>query len=133
MRPRNRDDVTIAIICALTLEADVVEAVFDVTYDRLGRRYGKEPSDPSTYVNSELANTNWYCATCRERERETPRALLMPSGQLPEHSTCSRRNLRRGAVHGGRSDIRGRRGDQRLGGQEYYGRQYPEVSAEDRR
>ncbi|KAL3432938.1 hypothetical protein BDV09DRAFT_172988 [Aspergillus tetrazonus] len=58
MRPRNRDDFTVAIICALTMEADAVEAVFDVTYDRLGRDYGKEPGDANTYVNGRIGNHN---------------------------------------------------------------------------
>ncbi|KAL4813883.1 hypothetical protein BDW67DRAFT_177548 [Aspergillus spinulosporus] len=58
MRPQNRDDFTVAIICALTLEADAVEAVFDVTFDRLGRHYGKEPGDANTYVNGRIGNHN---------------------------------------------------------------------------
>ncbi|KAL4758890.1 uncharacterized protein BDW70DRAFT_88924 [Aspergillus foveolatus] len=58
MRPRNRADFTVAIICALTLEADAVEAVFDVTYDRLGRHYGKEPGDANTYINGRIGNHN---------------------------------------------------------------------------
>ncbi|KAL3710547.1 hypothetical protein TMatcc_004342 [Talaromyces marneffei ATCC 18224] len=41
MRPTSRDDFAIAIICALTLEADAVEELFDETYDRLGRIYEK--------------------------------------------------------------------------------------------
>ncbi|KAL4745890.1 hypothetical protein BDW72DRAFT_45246 [Aspergillus terricola var. indicus] len=58
MRPRNRDEFTIAIICALTLEADAVEAVFDVTYDRLGKHYGKEPGDANTYINGRIGKHN---------------------------------------------------------------------------
>ncbi|KAL5044663.1 hypothetical protein BDW71DRAFT_96725 [Aspergillus fruticulosus] len=58
MRPRSRNDFTIAIICALTLEADAVEAVFDETYDRLGRHYGKEPGDANTYVNGRIGKHN---------------------------------------------------------------------------
>jgi hypothetical protein len=37
LRPRSRNDFTIAIMCALPLEADAVEALFDETYDRLGK------------------------------------------------------------------------------------------------
>jgi hypothetical protein len=35
MRPSNRDGFKIAIICALTLEAEAVEEILDETYDRL--------------------------------------------------------------------------------------------------
>lgn len=41
MRPKSRNDFTIAIICALPLEVEAVEALFDETYDRFGKHYGK--------------------------------------------------------------------------------------------
>jgi hypothetical protein len=41
MRPKNRNDFAIAIICALPLEAEAVEALFDELYDRLGKYYNK--------------------------------------------------------------------------------------------
>ncbi|KAL3439095.1 nucleoside phosphorylase domain-containing protein, partial [Aspergillus tetrazonus] len=41
MRPSNRDGFAIAIICALTLEADAVEDLFDEFYDRLANTTGK--------------------------------------------------------------------------------------------
>ncbi|GLA81333.1 hypothetical protein AtubIFM56815_004977 [Aspergillus tubingensis] len=56
MRPRSRDDFTIAIICALTLEADAVEALFDETYDRLSRYYGKQKGDVNAYLNGRVAS-----------------------------------------------------------------------------
>ncbi|KAL6230982.1 hypothetical protein BDW75DRAFT_55065 [Aspergillus navahoensis] len=58
MRPRSRNDFTVAIICALTLEADAVEAVFDETYDRLGWHYGNEPGDANAYVNGRIGKHN---------------------------------------------------------------------------
>ncbi|KAL3467203.1 hypothetical protein BJX64DRAFT_283926 [Aspergillus heterothallicus] len=54
MSPSSRDDFHIAIICALTLEADAVEALFDETYDRLSQRYGKDPADKNAYINGKL-------------------------------------------------------------------------------
>jgi hypothetical protein len=33
MRPRSRDDFAIAIICALPLKAEAVEALFNKTYN----------------------------------------------------------------------------------------------------
>ncbi|KAL3446680.1 hypothetical protein BJX65DRAFT_308849 [Aspergillus insuetus] len=53
-----RSEFTIAIICALTLEADAVAALFDETYDRLGQRYGKEPGDTNAYVNGNIGQHN---------------------------------------------------------------------------
>ncbi|PYH37452.1 kinesin light chain [Aspergillus neoniger CBS 115656] len=58
MRPRSRDDFTIAIICALPLEADAVEALFDETYDRLCRYYGKQKGDVNAYLNGRVGKHN---------------------------------------------------------------------------
>ncbi|KAL4889182.1 hypothetical protein BDV59DRAFT_210483 [Aspergillus ambiguus] len=58
MRPRSRNDFAIAIICALTLEAEAVEAVFDETYDRLGKYYGKQPGDANSYINGRIGKHN---------------------------------------------------------------------------
>lgn len=54
MTPTSRDDFEIAIICALTLEADAVEALFDATYDRFSQRYGRQPGDTNTYINGRI-------------------------------------------------------------------------------
>jgi nucleoside phosphorylase len=54
MRPKSRNDFAIAIICALTLEAEAVEALFDEHYDRLGKHYGKAPGDANAYINGRL-------------------------------------------------------------------------------
>ncbi|KAL4786510.1 purine and uridine phosphorylase [Aspergillus varians] len=54
MRPKNRNDFAIAIICALPLEADAVEALFDEHYDRLGKHYGKQPNDANAYINGRI-------------------------------------------------------------------------------
>ena len=58
MRPSSQDDFAIAIICALTLEAEAVEDLFDETYDRLGEHYRKEPGDDNAYVNGRIGNHN---------------------------------------------------------------------------
>ncbi|KAL3462421.1 hypothetical protein BJX64DRAFT_259111 [Aspergillus heterothallicus] len=58
MRPESRNDFTVAIICALTLEADAVEAIFDETYDRLGQHYKKQPGDANAYVNGRIGAHN---------------------------------------------------------------------------
>ncbi|KAE8334157.1 nucleoside phosphorylase domain-containing protein, partial [Aspergillus arachidicola] len=54
MRPKSRADFTVAIICALPIEADAVEALFDETYDRLGKIYGKQPGDANAYINGRI-------------------------------------------------------------------------------
>ncbi|KAL4740396.1 hypothetical protein BDV11DRAFT_214403 [Aspergillus similis] len=58
MRPSSRGEFAIAIICALTLEAEAVEDLFDETYDRLGEHYRKEPGDDNAYVNRRIGNHN---------------------------------------------------------------------------
>ncbi|KAL4867983.1 hypothetical protein BDV12DRAFT_186267 [Aspergillus spectabilis] len=58
MPPATRNDFAIAIICALPLEADAVEALFDETYDRLGRYYDKHPSDRNAYINGRIGKHN---------------------------------------------------------------------------
>ncbi|CBF80765.1 hypothetical protein AN8542.2 [Aspergillus nidulans FGSC A4] len=54
MRPKSRNDFAIAIICALPLEADAVEALFDEHYDRLGKYYGKQRRDANAYINGRI-------------------------------------------------------------------------------
>ncbi|KAL4924960.1 uncharacterized protein BDV17DRAFT_294909 [Aspergillus undulatus] len=58
MRPQRRNDFTIAIICALVLEADAVEALFDETYDGPGKSYGKAPGDANAYANGRIGKHN---------------------------------------------------------------------------
>ena len=54
MRPRNREKFTIAIICALALEAEAAEAYFDEIYDRFGTIYGKSDADRNCYLNGRI-------------------------------------------------------------------------------
>ena len=58
MIPTRRDEFEIAIICALTLEADAVEALFDETYDKFSQRYGKLPGDTNAYTNGRIGRHN---------------------------------------------------------------------------
>lgn len=58
MQPKHRNEFAIAIICALTLEADAVEALFDGIYDRLGSVYGKRPGDTNAYVTGRIGHHN---------------------------------------------------------------------------
>ncbi|OJI82984.1 hypothetical protein ASPTUDRAFT_123282 [Aspergillus tubingensis CBS 134.48] len=58
MRPERRDDFTIAIICTLPIEGDAVEALFDETYDRSCKRYGKQQGDTNSYINGKIGRHN---------------------------------------------------------------------------
>lgn len=50
-RPASRADFRIAIFCALTLEAEAVESLFDPVYDEaVHNEYGKVPGDPNAYT-----------------------------------------------------------------------------------
>ncbi|KAK2805280.1 hypothetical protein FQN50_006306 [Emmonsiellopsis sp. PD_5] len=54
MPPKRRDDFKVAIICALALEAEAVEALFDEIYDRSGMIYGKQPGDTNLYITGRI-------------------------------------------------------------------------------
>jgi nucleoside phosphorylase len=58
MPPKIRDEFEIAIICALTLEADAVEALFDETYDKFGKFYGRQFGDQNTYITGRIGPHN---------------------------------------------------------------------------
>ncbi|CAG8424856.1 unnamed protein product [Penicillium salamii] len=58
MRPRDRDDFGIAIICALPLEGDAVEVTFDEIYDERGHGYGKQHGDTNSYVTGRIGQHN---------------------------------------------------------------------------
>ncbi|EXL38999.1 hypothetical protein FOCG_18375 [Fusarium oxysporum f. sp. radicis-lycopersici 26381] len=48
-RPNDRRGFEIAIICALPLEADAIEALFDYYWDSNGPPFGKAARDPNSY------------------------------------------------------------------------------------
>ncbi|CAG7924497.1 unnamed protein product [Penicillium olsonii] len=58
MKPRDRSEFGIAIICALPHEADPVEALFEETYDRFGTIYGKRMGDQNSYITGKLGLHN---------------------------------------------------------------------------
>jgi hypothetical protein len=58
MRSFSRDKFAIAIIYALTLEAEAVEELFDKTYDRLGEYYGEQTGDDNAYINGRIGGHN---------------------------------------------------------------------------
>ncbi|CAH0050650.1 unnamed protein product [Clonostachys solani] len=58
IRPKNRLGFEIAIICALTIEADAVEALFDQYWDDDGPDYEKAPGDPNAYSTGSIGKHN---------------------------------------------------------------------------
>jgi nucleoside phosphorylase len=58
MRPSNQDEFATAIICALTLEAEAVEELFNETYDRLSEYYRKQPGNDNAYINERIGSHN---------------------------------------------------------------------------
>src|SRR5213080_4956781 len=55
-RPYSRDGFEIAIICALPIERDTVEALLDEDYEKDGFSYGKEEMDSNAYTTGRLGN-----------------------------------------------------------------------------
>jgi nucleoside phosphorylase len=57
-RPNDRRGFEIAIICALTLEADAIEALFDHHWDDEDLPFDKEPGDPNAYSTGVIGRHN---------------------------------------------------------------------------
>jgi nucleoside phosphorylase len=58
MRPRSRDEFETAIICALPLEFDAVEALFDERYDEFRSTYGQQQGDGNWYRTGRICGQN---------------------------------------------------------------------------
>ena len=54
VRPYSRDGFEIAVICALPIERDAVEALLDEDYEKDGFSYGKEAMDSNAYTTGRL-------------------------------------------------------------------------------
>ncbi|CAG8218534.1 unnamed protein product [Penicillium olsonii] len=59
-QPRTRHDFTVAIICALRIEANAIEAIFEKYWedDNGVYTYGKQPNDPNSYTAGLIGNHN---------------------------------------------------------------------------
>src|SRR5947209_5086001 len=55
-RPDSRDGFEIAIICALPIERNAVEALLDEEYETDGFSYGKAARDSNAYTTGRLSN-----------------------------------------------------------------------------
>ena len=56
--PRDRNGFETAIICALKIEADAVEASFDKYWDDDGDPYGRAPGDTNSYTTGVIGRRN---------------------------------------------------------------------------
>ena len=56
--PRNRRGFEVAIICALPLEAENVQSVFDICWEDKDKRYGKAGGDQNTYTTGVIEGHN---------------------------------------------------------------------------
>lgn len=92
-RPRRRDDFEIAIICALTLEADAVEALFDNYWDDDGPPYDKAGGDPNTYSTGSMGRHNVVLAYM-------PGMGIASAGLVAAHCRSSYRNIKLAIVVG---------------------------------
>ncbi|EAW13710.1 putative Pfs domain protein [Aspergillus clavatus NRRL 1] len=53
-RPTRRDQFKVAILCALAVESDAVEAIFDEYYDEEEDDFGQHTRDQNTYLNGRV-------------------------------------------------------------------------------
>ncbi|KAJ5116703.1 hypothetical protein N7456_001051 [Penicillium angulare] len=57
--PSSRDDFQIVIICALQIEANAVQELFDQSWDEQGvYQFGKQPKDTNSYSAGKIGNHN---------------------------------------------------------------------------
>src|SRR5882757_10333342 len=56
--PRSRRGVKVAIICALSLEAENVRSVFDRCWEDEGKQYSKMEGDQNTYTTGVIGKHN---------------------------------------------------------------------------
>ena len=75
IRPQTRDNFEIAIICALALEADAVEALFDHRWDDESQPYDKAPGDPNAYSTGAIGRHNVVLAHMPHMGKANPAAV----------------------------------------------------------
>jgi len=59
--PRDRSDFRVAIICALPLEAENVQGVFDKCWEDEDKQYGKAVGDQNTYTTGVIGRYHIIC------------------------------------------------------------------------
>ena len=92
-RPSDRRAFETAIICALLLESDVVEAIFDEFWEEDGVQYDKAPGDLNSYTLGRIGRHNVVLAYL-------PDIGLRDSIRTTESFRASFLNIRLGLVVG---------------------------------
>ena len=91
-RPASRDDYRIAVICALNIESDAVEAMFDEDWED-GPKYPKVKNDPNAYTTGRIGEHNVVLAFM-------PGLGKVPAGKLTAALIINFPEIRLGLVVG---------------------------------
>ena len=92
-RPSHRSEFGVAIICALTIEADAVQALFDNDWDANGHPYGKAPGDLNTYSLGSIGLHNVVLV-------HMPGMGMISASRAAAHLSSSYRNIKLALVVG---------------------------------
>lgn len=106
-RPASRNDFHVAILCALPLEADAVEAVFDLHWDDGVLSFGKTPGDPNAYSTGVIGRHNVVLA-------HMPGMGVANAASVASACKTSFPNIRLGLVVGICGVVPGDDGDERV-------------------
>lgn len=93
LRPESRDEFEIAIICALPVERNAIEALLEVDYEADGFSYKKAEGDPNTYTTGRLGNQHVVLAYM-------PGMGMVPTAAVASNLRSSFRNIKVGIVVG---------------------------------
>ncbi|KAG7403725.1 hypothetical protein Forpe1208_v016277 [Fusarium oxysporum f. sp. rapae] len=80
-RPSDRCGFEIAIICALTLEADAIEALFDHHWNDDGQPFDKELGDPNAYSTGVIGRFNVVLAYMPGMDRVNTATIVSNCGK----------------------------------------------------
>lgn len=93
LRPKTRDEFEIAIICALPVERNAVEAFLEVDYEADGFSYKKAEGDPNTYTTGRLGNQHVVLAYM-------PGMGMVPAAAVASNLRSSFKNIKMGIIVG---------------------------------
>jgi nucleoside phosphorylase len=93
LRPQSRDEFEIAIICALPVVRNAVEAFLQVDYEADGFSYRKSEGDPNTYTTGRLGNQHVVLAYM-------PSMGMVSAAGVASNLHSSFRNIKVGIVLG---------------------------------
>lgn len=92
-RPSSRDDFEIAIICALPIERNAVEALLDEEYETSGFSYGKAEGDSNAYTMGRLGYQHVVLAYM-------PGMGMVSAAAVASNIRCSFKRIKVGIVVG---------------------------------